>query len=81
MRVGILRVGHWHASMHANGVLEAGAEIAGIWDPDADAVARFVTHSGGEARPDAAAVLADRPDLVIALSSGPSGGGAARLAD
>ena len=34
MRVGILGVGHWHAGMHATGVLEAGAEIAGVWDQD-----------------------------------------------
>ena len=57
--------------MHAKGVLEAGARIAGVWDPEPDAAARFVAQSGGVARPDAAAVLADRPDLVIALGRGP----------
>ena len=78
MRVGILGVGHWHARMHATGVLEAGAQIAGVWDPDPDAVARFAAHNGGIARPDTAAVLADRPDLVIALGRGPEA--ATRLA-
>jgi predicted dehydrogenase len=78
MRVGFLGVGHWHAGMHANGVQEAGATIAGVWDPDAEAIARFVSASGGEARPDAAAVLHDRPDLIIALGRGPEA--AARLA-
>ncbi len=78
MRVGFLGVGHWHAGMHAKGVQEAGARIVGVWDPDAEAIARFVSASGGEARPDAAAVLHDRPDLIIALGRGPEA--AARLA-
>ena len=78
MRVGILGVGHWHAGMHAVGVLEAGAAIAGVWDSDAEAVARFVAQSGGSARSDVAAVLDDRPDLVIALGRGPEA--ATRLA-
>jgi predicted dehydrogenase len=78
MRIGVLGVGHWHAGMHAKGVLEAGAQIAAVWDPDPQAVARFVAQSGGVARPDAAAVLDDRPDLVIALGRGPEA--ATRLA-
>ena len=78
MRVGMLGVGHWHAGMHAKGVLEAGAQIAGVWDPEPDAATRSVAQSGGVARPDAAAVLADRPDLVIALGRGPEA--ATRLA-
>lgn len=77
MRVGFLGVGHWHAGMHAKGVQEAGARIVGVWDPDAEAIVRFVSANGGEARPDAAAVLHDRPDLIIALGRGPEA--AARL--
>ena len=50
MRVAMLGVGHWHAGMHAKGVLEAGAEIVGVWDPDVGAVARFVDACGGIAR-------------------------------
>ena len=46
--------------------------------PDADAIARFAVQSGGSVRPAAAAVLADRPDLVIALGRGPEA--ATRLA-
>jgi predicted dehydrogenase len=72
MRVAMLGVGHWHAGMHARGVLRAGAEIAGVWDPDVGAVARFIDACGGIARPDAAAVIDDRPDLVIALGRGPA---------
>ncbi len=72
MRVGFLGVGHWHAGMHAKGVQEAGAHIVGVWDPDPDAIARFVSANGGEARPDAAAVLHDQPDLIIALGRGPA---------
>jgi predicted dehydrogenase len=71
MRVAFLGVSHWHAGMHAAGVLEAGAQIAGVWDSDATAVARFVEANGGVARPNAAAVLDDRPDLVVALGRGP----------
>ncbi len=71
MRVAFLGVSHWHASMHAAGVREAGAQIAGIWDSDAIAVARFVAENGGAAHPNAAAVLDDRPDLVVALGRGP----------
>jgi predicted dehydrogenase len=78
MRVAMLGVGHWHAGMHAKGVLEAGAEIVGVWDPDVGAVARFVDACGGSARTDAAAAIADRPDLVIALGRGPAA--AAQLA-
>lgn len=77
MKVGFLGVSHWHSGMHAKGVLEAGAQVAGVWDADGDAVARFVAAHGGSARPDAAAVLQDRPDLVIALGRGPEA--AARL--
>jgi predicted dehydrogenase len=64
--------------MHAKGVLEAGAQLAGVWDSDPDAVARFVAQSGGAVRPDAAAVLDDRPDLLVALGRGPEA--ATRLA-
>lgn len=71
MRVGIIGVGHWHSGMHAKGVLEAGAQIAGVWDADAHAVELFIAGNGGSARPAAAAVLDDRPDLVIALGRGP----------
>src|SRR5258708_4070453 len=78
MRVALLGVSHWHAGMHAKGVLEAGAQIAGVWDPDADAAARFIVEHGGAARPDPAAVLDDRPDLVVALGRGPEA--ATRLA-
>ena len=78
MRVAMLGVGHWHAGMHAKGVLKAGAEIAGVWDPDVGAVARFVDACGGTARQDAAAAIADWPDLVIALGRGPAA--AAQLA-
>jgi predicted dehydrogenase len=72
MRVAMLGVGHWHAGMHARGVLRAGAEIAGVWDPDVGAVARFIDACGGITRPDAAAAIDDRPDLVIALGRGPA---------
>jgi predicted dehydrogenase len=78
MRVAILGVGHWHAGMHAKGVVDAGAEIAGVWDSDIGAVARFVDGFGGIARPDAAAAIDDGPDLVIALGRGPAA--AAQLA-
>jgi predicted dehydrogenase len=71
MRVGIIGVGHWHSGMHAKGVLEAGAQLAGVWDPDAEAIARFIAANGGNARPDTAAVLHDRPDMIIALGRGP----------
>ena len=71
MRVGIIGVGHWHSGMHAKGVREAGAQIAGVWDADTHAVERFIAGNGGAARPSAAAVLDDRPDLVIALGRGP----------
>jgi len=78
MRVAMLGVGHWHAGMHAKGVADAGAEIAGVWDSDIGAVARFVDGFGGIARPDAAAAIDDGPDLVIALGRGPAA--AAQLA-
>jgi predicted dehydrogenase len=74
----MLGVGHWHAGMHAKGVLDAGAKIAGVWDPDVGAVARFVDACGGLARPDVAAAVDDGPDLVIALGRGPAA--AAQLA-
>lgn len=77
MRVGIIGAGHWHSGMHAKGVLESGGQLAGVWDPDAKAIARFIAANGGEARPDAAAVLHDRPDMIIALGRGPEA--AARL--
>jgi predicted dehydrogenase len=71
MRVAFLGVGHWHAGMHAKGALEAGAQIAGVWDADAAAVGRFTAENGGTAHSDPAAVLHDRPDLVVALGRGP----------
>src|ERR1700755_906270 len=78
MGAAMLGVGHWHAGMHAKGVLAAGAEIACVWDPDVGAVARFVDAFGGAARPDAVAAIDDGPDLVIALGRGPAA--AAQLA-
>lgn len=78
MRVGIIGIGHWHSGMHAKGVLEAGAQIGGVWDADAQAVTRFIAEYGGTTRPDAMSVLDDRPDLVIALGRGPEA--ATRLA-
>ena len=64
--------------MHAKGVLEAGAQIAGVWDPTQKPSRGSWQHSGGVARPDAAAVLDDRPDLVIALGRGPEAATATR---
>src|SRR5579864_8263033 len=78
MRVAFLGVSHWHAGMHADGVRAAGAEIAGVWDDDAGAVARFVAAHGGDPCSNCDAVLADRPDLVVTLGRGPEN--AARLA-
>ena len=72
MRVAMLGVGHWHAGMHAKGVLDAGGEMAGVWDEDVGEVARFVDGFGGIARPNAAAAIDDRPDLIIALGRGPA---------
>jgi predicted dehydrogenase len=78
MRIAILGVGHWHAGMHARGVVDAGADIAGVWDPDPAAISRFIADHRGTRVADPSAALADRPDLVIALGRGPEA--ATRLA-
>ncbi len=68
MRVALAGVGHWHAAMHARAARAADATLAGIWDESADLSARFAAAEGGTAM-DFDALIAGRPDLVVAMGS------------
>lgn len=67
MRVALAGVGHWHAGMHADAVRAAGARIAAVWDPAPGVAERVAAREGGVAMASMAALLADRPDLVVVM--------------
>jgi predicted dehydrogenase len=67
MRIALTGVGHWHAPMHLDAIRAAGAEPAGAWDPDPAVAVAFAAANGLAAAPSLGALLAGRPDLVIAM--------------
>ena len=76
MRIAMLGVSHWHAGMHGDAARAAGGAIGAVWDADGAAAARFAAAEGGHVVTSVAAALAERPDLVVGLGTGP---GAAAL--
>ncbi len=66
MRVALAGVGHWHAGMHLDAIRHAGAEPAGVWDPEPGVASHFAAANGCAAM-GLGAMLAARPDLVVVM--------------
>lgn len=67
MKVALLGVGHWHAEMHRDAVVAAGAEISAIWDPDAGVGAHFAERTGSPLVADLEALLRTGPGLIVLM--------------
>ena len=69
MRIAMIEVGHWHASMHLRSFkLAEGVEIVGVSDHQPGAAAVFAQTSGGQAFERYQDMLeATQPDFVIAM--------------
>lgn len=66
-RIGFIGVEHWHAGMHAEAAIRAGATILAAWSADPVALAAFAARHGGRAAGDLADLLALAPDLVVVM--------------
>lgn len=67
MRIALAGVGHWHAGLHAAATRAAGAEVAAVWDPDADVARRFAATTATTVLADLTALIATAPDLVVCM--------------
>jgi predicted dehydrogenase len=65
MRIGLAGTSHWHAAMHLDAALHAGAEVIGLWDPDTAAVAAMAGRTGLRPCASLEALLQSQPDLVV----------------
>jgi predicted dehydrogenase len=76
MRVGLVGVSHWHASLHATAATAAGAVLATAWDDDTATAAAFAARHGGTAVTSPEAAIAGC-DLIVVMGRP---GGVPRLA-
>jgi len=68
MRVVMIEVGHWHATMHLRSLRLAGATIAGVSDRQPEVAACFAAEIGCPAYADHREMLAEvRPDFALVL--------------
>jgi predicted dehydrogenase len=68
MRVVMVEVGHWHATMHLRSLRLAGAAIAGVSDRQPRVAARFAAELGCPAYADHREMLAEvQPDFALVL--------------
>ncbi|AMS43276.1 Gfo/Idh/MocA family protein [Aminobacter aminovorans] len=66
MKLSFLGVGHWHATMHGEAALAAGAGIASAWDPEPEAAAGFAQKFGCPVAPSLQAAL-EHADLAVVM--------------
>ncbi len=72
-RVGVIGLDHGHIFGMCNGIIEAGAELAGVYDPDPAKVANFQkTFPDARAVASEAAILEDPSVHLIASAAVPS---------
>src|SRR4051812_25651690 len=69
MRVCLLGVSHWHASMHLDAVRSSDGEVIAVWDQDMRAGASFAAAHGLTACRSMEHALAGKPDLVVLMGS------------
>lgn len=67
MKIALLGTGHWHADMHRDAALSAGAEIVCVWDESPENAAAFAKTHDLEAVHSLAQALASQPDLAILM--------------
>src|SRR5687768_3379674 len=67
MRIVLLGTSHWHAQMHMDAALFAGASIAGVWDEDAEKADAFATQAGLRRLDSIADAVDLRPDLIVLM--------------
>ncbi|WIY54519.1 Gfo/Idh/MocA family oxidoreductase [Devosia sp. YIM 151766] len=65
-RIALFGVGHWHAAMHLDAALHAGAHVIGVWDEDQAVAISFAEQHGLEAL-SFEALLAAAPDIAILM--------------
>lgn len=67
MNIALLGVSRWHAAMHADAARNAGAKISHIWDWDTGIAQRFSDAHEQAPVAELDAILAARPDLIVAM--------------
>lgn len=67
MNIALFGTSHWHAQMHLDAVLAAGASIACIWDEDPAQAADFAARHQLQAVATINEGLARQPDLVVLM--------------
>ncbi|RWK57372.1 Gfo/Idh/MocA family oxidoreductase [Mesorhizobium sp.] len=67
MKIVLAGSSHWHAEMHLDAVRFCGAEIAGIWDKDAEHARAFATRHHLPFIADFAEILTSPPDVVLLM--------------
>lgn len=66
MKLSFLGVGHWHATMHGEAAVAAGAVVTSAWDPAPGAVAGFAGKFGCAVAPSPDAAL-ENVDLAVVM--------------
>ena len=66
MKISLLGTSHWHATMHLDAALAAGATIGSVWDRDPQNAAAFAKTHNLAAEPDFDAAL-KTADLVVLM--------------
>ncbi|TIP81529.1 MAG: Gfo/Idh/MocA family oxidoreductase [Mesorhizobium sp.] len=67
MKIVLAGSSHWHAEMHLDAAHFCGAEIAGIWDEDAQHARAFVTRHHLPLITDFAKIFSDPPDAILLM--------------
>lgn len=65
LRIGLLGVGHWHASIHLDAIRAAGAEPGPVWDDDPETGAAFAGREGLRHAATAEAAIREADLLVV----------------
>ncbi|TIL68826.1 Gfo/Idh/MocA family protein [Mesorhizobium sp.] len=67
MKIILAGSSHWHAEMHLDAARFCGAEIAGIWDEDAQHARAFATRQHLPFIADFAKILSSPPDAILLM--------------
>ncbi|TIP28020.1 MAG: Gfo/Idh/MocA family oxidoreductase [Mesorhizobium sp.] len=67
MKIVLAGSSHWHAEMHLDAARFCGAEIAGIWDEDAQHARAFATRQHLPFITDFAKILSSPPDAILLM--------------
>lgn len=67
MKIVLAGSSHWHAEMHLDAARFCGAEIAGIWDEDAQHARAFATRQHLPFIADFAKILSGPPDAILLM--------------